>query len=70
MVKNTDQINVKLDSDTRAAVIELANLHGMSASEFIRSLIVANLKEKLDELSVLQAWATSTGNLGNENNGQ
>lgn len=69
-MKNNCQINVKMDCDTRDGIIALAHTHDMSASEYLRELAINILHEKLDELSILQEWATRTGNESNKGNDQ
>lgn len=50
-----------IDCDTREAVLALADLAGVTTSEYVCDLITRNLKSKLDDLSVLQKWEISQG---------
>jgi len=54
MEKKTAQLSVHMDDELKANALDFAELQGVSASEFICSLLIQYRDKKFDEYRLLQ----------------
>lgn len=65
-MKKTESIAVHIDIDSKLAVVALAEMDGMTASQFVCELIHNELQRKYHALTVLQNWKKGTGTVGTD----
>lgn len=65
-MKKTDQIAVHIDHGSKMAIAAIAEIDGMTASEYVCNLIHTDLQRKYHALTVLQEWAKGTGTVGTD----
>jgi hypothetical protein len=61
MEKKTATLSVHMDDELKSNVLDFAELNGVSASEFICSLLIDYRTKKFDEFRLLQKVFESQG---------
>lgn len=69
MAKKTDQINVKLTASKKTRALAIANVLEVSLSEYVESLITADLKAKERAFRLMAPVFGGESNKGNSGNG-